>query len=67
MTMLRNNNEFAEQRPIGFADVDRIVTAAESAGWPTKEGFECALLMLCHGVSVAGAERLFWDAGRRIQ
>jgi hypothetical protein len=61
------DNEFAEQSPIGFGDVHRVVLAAESAGWPTKAGFECALLMLCNGVSVAGAERAFLDAARRIQ
>jgi hypothetical protein len=58
LTMMPDN-ECTGQRPIGFEGVDKIVTAAMWAGWPMRSAFECALQLLCHGVSVAEAEEMF--------
>jgi hypothetical protein len=47
--------------------VHRIAIAAVEAGWNHEEGFIAAMMMLAAGVTAAEAERLFWDAARRVQ
>jgi hypothetical protein len=47
--------------------VQRIVDAAIRSGWPTKDAFECAMLLLAAGVGAVEAEEMFLDCRRRIQ
>jgi hypothetical protein len=47
-----------------FQAVDSITRAAEAAGWPSKQAFECGMQLVCHGTTVGEARALFEHAAR---
>ena len=55
------------QQSSALPAVRAIELLALAAGWPDRAAFECALMLVAAGVTAAEAERLFWDAARRVQ
>jgi hypothetical protein len=45
--------------PDVIAPIHYVAFYAESAGWPVKAAFECGMQLLCHGVTIQEAERMF--------
>jgi hypothetical protein len=50
-----------------LAQVDRVMKAAQGAGWTGRFAFDATLQMLAAGLSVAEAEAAFADAARVTQ
>jgi hypothetical protein len=45
--------------PDVIAPIHYMAFYAESAGWPVRAAFEASMQLLCHGVTIQEAERMF--------
>jgi hypothetical protein len=52
-------NTVTDVHHVSIAPIHMLVAFAVAARWPSKAAFEAAMLLLCHGVTVAEARAMF--------